>query len=416
MADTTTNGRSAPVSPKPSPSPTPGSGTRFSDAEKDQARSNVALAFQLCGLIADGRPVCPSCGTSTKGKVKLRENGSWRCFKEAIGGDAIEVMTKRGYSFPDAVNLLLGRPLTRAGSATAKPVTEFVELHIEPEFRARVDVEVYDTVRAFGSTAAAQRYYATWHIAPEAVAESGSVVVEDVDGLRRMLYSRFGAERLIACGMVMPADGERRELLLINRNYNVVEPHIGPSGHVVGMQFRPSLAQKAKVDAHKAWKKANDADPATAGPKAEYVPPFLSIRGAGPASLIGCGLYRISRLSAARTVYVVEGFKDLLAARTMGAEAYAIPGTGVMPGAKACELLRTGGHTMLVCLDGDEAGIAARSRLLEHFAEATVAAREKADMPAGMDVADVLVARHAAADCGCETCRTWRAEHPAPPA
>ena len=141
-----------------------------------------------------------------------------------------------------------------------------------------------------------------------------------------------------------------------------------------------------------------------------YVTPFLSLKGAGPSSLVGCGLHMLSKLSAGHTVYVVEGFKDLLAARTMSAYAYAIPGTGVMPPEEACEVLCR--HNVLVTLDGDEAGAKGRAAVLEHLLSKGIQATAKEDMPPGMDVTDLLVQRHAHSGCACATCQAWRNTDP----
>lgn len=410
--------------------------TRFSDADKAQARANITLAFSLLGLVADGHPVCPECGAS-KNKVKLfPDKGGWHCYRRGHHGSdnsAVDLlMDKGGYSFVDAVNVLLGRPARRAGKVV--DLSELEILEVEPAFRAVVDTEVYDALvrAAHVSLAAAQEYYRAWHIAEKAVAEAGGRMVTDQRKLEAELTERFGLERLAACGLVKLPEGERRRVAwMLNRNYPVIEPHITPRGRVVGMQFRPSGAQKQKVVAHKAWKarfggqldahgnerdasevwaEASAQDRAAAGPKAEYVPPFMSLRGAGPDSLVGCGLFRIARLAEPSLIYVVEGYKDLLAARSMGAEAYAIPGVGVVPPPKVLELFRRGGHTLLLCLDGDEAGAEGRARMAAVLDEAEIPYREKV-LPDGMDVADVLVSRNAATGCRCATCIEWRASH-----
>lgn len=404
-----------------------------------QARANIALAFSLLGLVDNGHPVCPECGAS-KGKVRLfADKGGWHCYKRGHHGNdnsAVDLlMEKGGYSFIDAVSVLLGRPARHGGKVV--DLSELEMVAAEPAFRAVVDVEVYDAVvrSPHVSLEAAQEYYAAWHIDAKAVAEAGGRMVTDQRQLETELIERFGLERLAECGLVKLAEGPgRRPAWMLNRNYPVVEPHLSPSkGHVVGMQFRPSVAQKKKISAHKAWKAkwggrldaegneidadaawsaAQAADPSSAGPKAEYVPPFMGLRGAGPDSLVGCGLFRVARLREPSTIYVVEGYKDLLAARTMGAEAYAIPGVGVMPPVKVLDVFRRGGHTLLLCLDGDEAGAEGRARMAVVLNEAGVAYRLK-ELADGMDVADVLVSRSAATGCRCATCIEWRAAHPA---
>jgi 5S rRNA maturation endonuclease (ribonuclease M5) len=250
-------------------------------------------------------------------------------------------------------------------------------------------------------------------------------VLTDPVGLQRALLARFGRDRLLACGLLTVASSGR-DFFLFNDEYNVVEPHHTPDGHVSGLQFRPSPAQKAKVDAHKAWKKrwsgrsdrdgnvldpsdawkqAYEADPAAAGEKVGYVTPFLSLRGGTPGHLLGCGLPRLARIDTGATVYVVEGFKDLIAARSLNVEAYAIPGTGVMPGDAAITVLRR--HKVVVALDGDAAGAKGREAVAAHLREHGVEVITRT-LPSGMDMADLLVDRTARTGCACGTCTTWR--------
>ena len=407
----------------------------FEDNEVEEARRSIALAFQVLGLVANSQPVCPECG-ATKGKVKLfPDSGGWHCYKRGHhGNSAIDLLMEHGnYNFTDAVSLLLGRPVRKAGKVV--DLSSLPDLPTAPAFRAVVDTEVYNTVvrGPWSSLEAAQNYYATWHVHSGAVREAGARVVIDQVGMESNLVSMFGMDRLVACGLVVPPEQDRGPFWLLNKNYPVIEPHVLPyKGDVVGMQFRPSKAQKAKILAHKAWKRrfsgvagpdgselepgaaweqASAKDPAGAGPRAPYVPAFMSLRGAGPDSLVGCGLYRVAQLTKPATIYVVEGFKDLLAARTLGAEAYAVPGVGATPPALALELFRNGGHRLLVCMDGDSAGAEGRERLSEVFKTAQLHYSQKTDMPDGMDVADILVSRHAASGCKCHTCTSWRAEH-----
>ena len=402
----------------------------FSDADREAARRLLRVGFAAAQLLVENRPICPACGENRRGKVKLKEDATnpyWKCFRCGAFADVFHAMELRGIKFVDAMRILLGR----GGSIdprALRAIADSVEAAVS--FVATVDVEVYNLVHQRSDLAAAQRYYASWHISADAVAEAGSRVVLDPKGLERELLELFGRDRLLESGVMM-IDKNGKDLFLFSADYPVIEPHLSPNGHVVGMQFRPSPRQLAKVQAHKAWKKRwgghvdNDgntveakeawkaayvADADAAGEYAPYIAPFMSIRGAGPDSLVGCGIARIAALPAGSKVYVVEGFKDLMAARTLGVEAYAIPGTGVMPSAKVCQLLVR--HQMLVMLDGDEAGAKGRAALLEHFATMKVPAVERPDLRPGMDVADILVERNAHTGCDCATCMAWRDDHP----
>ena len=174
------------------------------------------------------------------------------------------------------------------------------------------------------------------------------------------------------------------------------------------MQFRPTGQTKIAVKAHKEWKKAYALDPEHAGPKAEYVTPFFSIRGAGNDSLIGCGLLKISTLKEPSEIWIVEGFKDLLAARSMGFEAYAVPGVGARIPDKVMQLFLDKGHNLVVCLDGDEAGQRGRIAITAALNERGVPCTPHPGLPDGMDVADVLVKAYAESGCSCATCVAWR--------
>lgn len=450
--------------------------SRFGPEDIEEANTQLGLAFQLAGLVSEGQMVCPVCA-ATKKKVQAKTNPEgkpyWKCQKcKAFGSATKLLMNYRGYTFPDAVNTLLGRPTS--GAARKVSAVVMPEITIAPSFRMTVDIEVYDAIRNSGSLEGAQAYYATIaHIEPQFVAEAGSTYINNARELQQKLTKHFGSERLHKAGVVT-LDKNDKDFFLFSDDYCVIEVHeracrdllsawddhianvvkakeanetppeapFKPPpcsrdandnhGHVVGMQFRPSLTQKRKIDAHKAWKKRwsgfKDLDtgaaiepskawetmhaeaPEMAGPKVPYVTPFLSLRGATPQSLVGCGLRRLSELPPGTDVYVVEGFKDLLAARTMGAEAYAIPGVGVMPQEHICKLLSK--HNMIISLDGDAAGAAGTQVLMEHFTTLGISSSIKPNIREGMDVADILIERNALKGCACETCTKWRAEHP----
>lgn len=349
--------------------------SRISDADKAEARANVAGAFSLAGLVGEkGTAVCPSCATDRPGKVKLFSDGGWHCFRCAAHGDSIGLLMQHGWSFPDAVAALCGRPVRNRPVTTTTPAKTLV---LSESFTATLDVEVYAAVMAAGSVDAAAAYYARFGIAAAAVAEAGAVRVLDPVALERNLRARFGDERLVACGLAVPANDSRPLRILVSRRYPVVEPHRLPDGTVVGMQMRASEEQAEKIAAHKAG-------------DGSYVPKFLGLRGAGDRHLVGCGLPRLASLPAGSTIRVVEGFKDLLAARSLGWEAYALPGAGTTPPPVALEILKR--HNVQLCLDGDDAGAAGAERLTKVFTDAGITTR-MVKLPRGRDVADLLGGR-----------------------
>ena len=406
----------------------------YTDADKLLAKSKLREAFEFVGLVSDnGIPVCPSCGTNKKGKVVLRSssksgNPYWKCHKCSERGDAIGLLTLTGLSFPEAMNTLLGRNTKGVKINKIKPTVS-----LSDAFVAVVDVEVYNYIRAQGSIEESVRYYQKWHIDSDVVRDSGSTYLLDCESIHKDLLIRFGRDRLLAAG-VITLDRNGNDFFLFNDDYPVIEPHLSPNGHVVGMQFRPSYKRMEKVHAHKKWKKrwsgivASDGsvldpddawrsayaiDPVAAGEREKYVAPFLSLKGAGTDSLVGCGAHSLSKLPLGDKplkVFVVEGFKDYLAARTLGVNAYAIPGTGVMPPKKVCNLLKR--FLMVVTLDGDQAGAKGRANLLAYFHENNVPAVEKSDIREGMDITDILVEAKAHSGCSCETCKEWVNDHP----
>jgi len=387
----------------------------FTDEEIVQANEQLALAFGFLNLYADGQLVCPNCGNAKKKSVVFKKSKTgahyWKCYPCGENSSATKLLTEKGgLSFRDAVNFLLGRPSSQSDKKIVVPVVE-----VAPPFEAVVDVDVYDHIRNSGSVRAAQLYWATWHLSPKASERAGSTMVGDeksslslllsppgtpehsrawsahkaaVAKLHNELVTTYGMERLKACGVVTTTE-KGEDYFLINADYPVIEAHEHPSGRVVGMQFRPVGNKKVQVDAHKAWKrrwnpiakemwpddpkkKANDAweaakakDASAAGERHGYVTPFLSLRGAGTKSLVGCGLRRLSEVPDGTPVYVIEGFKDLLAVRSVLAEGYAMPGTGNLPPDQVCELLKR--LDVVVALDGDAAGEKGRTAALKHF-------------------------------------------------
>jgi 5S rRNA maturation endonuclease (ribonuclease M5) len=408
---------------------------KFSRQDIERADGEILLAFAILGLVSkENTLVCPVCGTSRNKKVEVKTSASsgrlyWTCHRcpETWGGSAIDLLEQHGgRTFVQAVNELLG---IVKGTATAvlRP-----NISISDAFSAVVDVEIYDALCSYGNLEAAQQYYAQWHIDPIFVAEAGGTMLLDCDAIIKDLLVRFGLERLVQCGLVTQ-DKHGNPVFLFSNDYCVIEPHQAPSGHIVGLQFRPSVARMVAITAHKAWKarwsnipdaKGSIQDPTDAwreaytkdrsvGPKMPYVTPFLSLRGGTPDHLVGCGLKRLLEIPKGSTVYVVEGFKDLLAARTLGVEAYAIPGTGVMPPERSIELLRQ--HNVIAMLDGDAAGAKAREHLVSYLTDRGVACKPFENIREGLDVADILVERHAHALCQCPTCIQWVASHPYDP-
>ncbi len=372
---------------------------RLADEDVDLAKASITMAFTLAGLNAGESLICPSCETSKPKKVVAREH-YWKCFRCGEFGSGIELVKERcNVGFRDAVLLIIGKVDPASVGAVAPNPEELKRLSAQVASQvvtARLDnetVAVYNAVlnSKHASVAKAQEAWATWHIDPAVVAEQRSVFITDAQALGAELLNEFGADLLVDSGVAVRLNEQQSKTrdmhgsgirFMFSAAYPIVEPCLGRSGDAMELKFRAWGKQRDRIAAHKAGD----------GP---YVPAMLSLKGATPAHLVGYGLERLGQI-APSTVYVVEGFKDVLAARTLGAEAFGLPGTGVLPPEKVIRFLAATGHTMLVALDGDEAGVEARTKVIEHFKANGFPAdrlREKTDMPAGMDVADILAAR-----------------------
>jgi hypothetical protein len=375
----------------------------------------------LCGLAEGEHLTCPWCGTAKPKKVKLVADKRYiKCFKCGEFRGAIKMVQELlAVSFPVAVDLLNGkvpRGDGEQGEHRAKRLAEMAERAAnlaQNSFKAQMTgetVAVYNAVLSSEnvSLVEAQRYYATWHISAEAVATVGFVYITEPAKLAHELVERFGADTVIASGIAVPLASGERDLLglglrfMFSRNYPVVEPQIGPIGNCMSMQFRPSMAQKAKVDAHKRG-------------EGEYVPPFMSLRGAGPDHLVGIGLDYLCTLDPCR-VDIVEGAKDVAADLTLGNAAFGMPGTGVLPPPRSVAALVRAGHSLRICMDGDDAGRASQQKVYDHLV-AQGFPKERITihvMPDGLDVTDILVRREASRGCACATCQAWRAKSTTP--
>jgi hypothetical protein len=341
---------------------------RFSDDDKTRARHEVARAFSLAGLVTpDGRPICPSCGASERGKFKLFPDG-WRCHKEGKSGDAIGLLTGAGWAFPAAMSALLGECDGTGGPTATAPLPR-----VEAAFHAVSDVVVYRTLVASGDGRAAGDFYARFGIDTGVVVDAGFVRLTHPEETARYLERRFGVERLSACGLY--TDMGRP---LFGWRYPVIEPHHSPDGTVVGIQLRGGEQVEADVAAHKRG-------------EGSYTPKTLSLRGAGTAHQLGIGLARLAGLRPGTVVRIVEGGKDLLAARTLGWEAYALPGAGTVPPPVALEVLAR--HKVQVAFDGDDAGAAGADSLSERLAASGLHV-VRVKLPRGLDVTDMLSERN----------------------
>lgn len=440
------SGRPRPTNMAPGTRPDPIRPSRITEADKTATKSISALhrALAIARRIGDGQVLCPDCNewAQVEKKFKMFEDGGWKHFgSSGCHGDAIKVLQAEplNLNFVDAVCALVGKP-TRA--KVDMPTGDLPPLNVAT-FRAKVDPEVYNGILIYGRKAldgagvkAAQEFYGQWHIDAQAVADAGAVYITDPKHFSEAILARFGRERLIACGLFKEND-QGEAYCLVSKKWPVVEPHRHPAtGDVLNIQFRASNEQYAQYLRHKAGELSYDGNQK-----------FINLRGIPPKAQIGVGLEEIDKLPPGQTVYIVEGFKDKLAARTTGAYAYGVPGVDFRPDPKICALLAR--HNVVVSLDGDGAGAkgihgaveltgpdgnpvltgegkplraanhpdhipagctvskVVSKGLLEYLREHGVTASYY-QIPGGMDVTDRVIAKHAQAGCGCAACVSMR--------
>lgn len=394
-------------------------------ATKNEGATRKALA--IAGFISADVVVCPTCRQpAPRGKFKIHPDGGWKHFTSCgAHGDAVSVLQSVGITTGDAVRVLNGLP-TRTEIAVPEDVAAAAAAFVG--VKSKIDLDVFNGIlvygRKTGGVQAAQEFYATWHISPDAVEALGAVYITDPQHFATTIQERFGLDRLIECGLFVQT--KHGPYCLISEAFPVVEPHRHPAtGDVLYMQLRGSHAQHQRYLEHKA-------DPKAFPYKGREK--FISLRGAPTSAQIGCGLDLIEKLPAGSAVHLVEGFKDGLAAATMGMHPYAIAGVSTRPTEKICQLLAR--HTVFVTTDGDEAGRNARDGvdkvddqgnvigrsegLVEYLRRHGVDARpQNIGRPEHeLDVTDFLVAGHASGrfnngtPCTCSTCATMRADHP----
>lgn len=334
-----------------------------------KTRDSTLKAMVILGFFEGGSVTCPKCkkpDVPYPGKFKIHEDGGWKHFSsEACSGDAIEVLRQNGYRFRDALSALTGR-------------TDVEIPDVPPPFVATHDIEVYqrliDLANQVGGQKAAVDFYGQFFIDENVVKQSKATYITKPYEIQKELLRRFGKERLIASGLFI--EGKSGPRMLPGKDFPIIEPHLDVWGRVWYMQFRAGPEQYRKYLEHKKGLRS-------------YEQKFLSLRGARRETQIGVGL-ELLRTEPTKLV-IVEGFKDALAARTMGVMSYGIPGVDFRPPDHICQLLKR--HKVIVSLDGDEAGREHGPKLVEYLSKKGVESSLHL-LPAGEDVTDRLVAKH----------------------
>lgn len=385
------------------------------DPELEHARAAIPTAFAILGLYTGGKQqLCPRCVLEAKQlghplpspKTRFFADGGWKCHRcGAYGGpklqkggspkkpaplnfgNGVDVMVLFGYTFRDAKELLNGR---EASDGTKAP-EKVTEIMAKDEFKAEVDTEVYNAIAEFCGEEGlrkAQEFYGRWHISPEAVAENKGRVA-DAAALFTYLKETFGLERLNACGLLSEPNPEKNQQygnFLITSRYPVLEFHVDPSGDIRGIQCRATHEQAARRKALEAKKEPLKAAGDPRSKEIKIPPKFLSLRAAQPKSRIGFGIESLNKAPVGATVWIVEGYKDLLTARTRGKIAFGLPGVGNFPSAAVCQILAR--FNIVIAYDGDDGGDGGREMLRMHLAtHGIVSPGDEIDELSGMEKA-----------------------------
>lgn len=401
---------------------------------KEAARLQIARAFALEGFVRDGKPVCPSCGTAVAKRVKLFTDGGAHChkckwhvhnaidllcetrvrvrsaglvgvvvartkdtvtYRDRLGNEQVAGIGDVGleggeWEFREAVKALLGEEHT---APEGRAPCELPDVDLTASFTATQDPEVYECVLASGDVDAAVEFYARFGISPEVTIASRATRITSQGKLISALRKNFEPERIVASGLAT-----EEGYLLISDRYPVIEPHLAPAGWAAGMQFRGSEIIERRAKAHAKYKRQRAAVEAAGGTwrgeKVPHVSKFRSLKGAPLNARVGFGLANIAAAQdqVGRRLWIVEGFKDTLAAETFGLLAYGLPGSdGLLPPAPAVELMRP--FRVSIVFDGDNAGRNGAPALAEHLERHFGIKAEIKELPDGRDVTDMLMER-----------------------
>jgi hypothetical protein len=387
--------------------------------------------------------------------------------------NAIDLVKQRcSVPFPKAVNILLGRndgPIPKA-----KLLEILAEAKADDGFRAAEEEWVWDLYTdvlnsQYSSLERAQAYYADRHISMEAVEMMRFRYITDPEKLREELVAKWGEEKLVAAGLAVT--GEHGFRLLCGWNYPVIEPAIDNLGKVRNMQFRPSAKQREKIRAHKRGEGPyvpTFMSIKGAGPR-HLIGIGLHLLADGPGRVVmiaegaadaaagytlgAAGMYAMPGTNVLPPAGVIQflekrGHKIVVAldgddagnkARPIVAEHFrahgyangasrrlgydisalvsddleaAVNAAGEFGADLVDEI--TGRYELRTLSDAithEQAANDLRTALRQLYVDSCWV-REKQDMPAGLDVCDILVKRNAERNCPCQGCVSWRETHP----
>lgn len=334
--------------------------------ERSDPYAGVIAALTYFGVPhTDTSFTCPACGTTSRGKTKIRRDGGLICYKcrgVATGGPVSSARRlaelRMGVELSDRqVALLLNGKDPFGGSE--KPVFDVAAVQApDAEPDVTVDAEVLNALCDYGNLKAGRAWWATHHVARSVVDAYGAgVLTATTSKIVSDLVDRFGAERLVTAGIAKPSDSgngigwtvlgkpnDRRSPM-----YPVLQTYRDLDGNPVGLELRGNGWVAEQAAKHAAGER-------------DFIPKTRNLIGNAKGSRPGFGLNILSRFNPAQPVLAVEGFKDVLAVASINAGYRAAPslvavgfaGARAELDARAVEALE--GRSVILAFDNDAAG------------------------------------------------------------
>lgn len=380
--------------------------------------AGVLAALAYYNVENDGRGfTCPRCGTSfNKKKTRIRPDGGITCHKcgrdvsTGNGWDTVRRLAElTGSLVPenrDIAAILLGKDPNDNGKRFITTVAPPPPL--EPQ--TVVDSEVLEAIRQAGDPQAGERYWYGFHIGERvARAFDARVITQPWGKVWDELVDKFTLERLIEAGIAkklddgsiwtVPGGKIQERSYKFSPDYPVLQFYKDATGTPVGLEVRGNMYIESRTASHKQyqqeyaqWEAAGKTGEA---PKKVYwTPKTRNLIGNAKGSRVGFGLDVVSRFPLTRVVWLVEGYKDALAAGAMGRPAIGLAGAKAGLSHEAIEVLQ--GRKVALAFDGDEAGAdgAEMIQTVLENAEGNIQLISGPQWPQGSDVADQLAVSH----------------------
>lgn len=381
-------------------------------------------ALEYFGISHDGRRfTCPQCGSGPeKKKTTIRHDGGITCHK---CGNSIS--TGNMWGTVQRLSELAGRGTLEKGEMLSilrgvdpdgergRFITNFAPAP-EPEPETFVDSEVLEALCDLADVDAGVAYWQKFHIDPRVAKAFGALrLVKPWGGSWQSLVDRFGVERLISAGLAkeledgslwtVPGGKLEARKARFAPDYPVLQVYRTADGKPVGLEVRGGEFIEDRVKRYNEYKAAYGAwesggkvgeEPA----KVRWIPKTRNLVGNAKGSRVGFGLDVVAKFPTSKVVWLVEGYKDALAAGTLGRPAIGIAGAkaGISP--EGLEVLK--GRRVAIAFDSDEAGEEGAAMLEAKLTEAGVELVKGPVWPDGRDVADQLADMHRVGKLACK--------------